>query len=157
MLSLFLPITFLVYFQYPSTVNPNILLSLPPGAVASAGKICMAIHTILAFLIIINPVSQDFEELVGIKKGTAVFRRHNRPSLFNRLLCVSEFGIGRLCTRTFVMVLVVLCGETIPKFSYMLDIIGGSMLPILSLVLPSIFYLRLTSDKLKAQFVDDQW
>ncbi|KAG1671441.1 Amino acid transporter AVT1D [Nymphon striatum] len=65
--------------------------------------------------------------------------------------------IWRMLTRTGMMILVLFVGVTVPRFSYLLDVIGGSTLPLLSLVLPSIFYLRLTSDKFMQDSSSEKW
>ncbi|KAG1671443.1 Amino acid transporter AVT1D [Nymphon striatum] len=68
-----------------------------------------------------------------------------------------SFSIWRMLTRTGMMILVLFVGVTVPRFSYLLDVIGGSTLPLLSLVLPSIFYLRLTSDKFMQDSSSEKW
>ncbi|KAG1651290.1 Amino acid transporter AVT1D [Nymphon striatum] len=136
LLGLCIPITTVVYFLFKGEVHENVLLSLEPGYIITIAKACMVIHTVLAFLIIINPVVQDFEEIINIPKS---------------------FSIWRMLTRTGMMILVLFVGVTVPRFSYLLDVIGGSTLPLLSLVLPSIFYLRLTSDKFMQDSSSEKW
>lgn len=65
-LILYLPIALSAYFIYGVKLTDNVIEVLSPSVFTELAKIFMAAHLILAFLIIINPVSQDLEEIFNV-------------------------------------------------------------------------------------------
>lgn len=54
---------------YGDRVADNIAVSLGRTVYVDVGNILMGIHLIFAFLILINPVCQDFEQAFDIPKS----------------------------------------------------------------------------------------
>lgn len=65
-LTLYLPVTVGGYLVYGEDVDPNLTFSLSKTWIVTVANISMAIHLILAFLIVINPVCQELEEIFNI-------------------------------------------------------------------------------------------
>ncbi|KAJ9600373.1 hypothetical protein L9F63_009343, partial [Diploptera punctata] len=121
-LMLYLPVAAAGYYVYGEAVNPNIVLSLPKSILAVIANILLAIHLVLAFLIIINPVCQELEEIANI------------PRYFNWKRCL---------VRTSMLCIMVFVGESVPKFGKILSLVGGSTVTLLTFVLPPYFYMKL--------------
>lgn len=68
-LALYLPVTAGGYFVYGDDVHPNIILSLSDSGLVTLANLCMAFHLIFAFLIVINPVCQELEEIFQVPHG----------------------------------------------------------------------------------------
>jgi vesicular inhibitory amino acid transporter len=54
------------YFVYGEAVDSNIVLSVKNTTFVMAANMLLAVHLILAFLIIINPVCQELEEIFQV-------------------------------------------------------------------------------------------
>lgn len=131
-LGLYLPIVIGGFIMYGNSVDPNILTSLshklPNGSeqngewLVTAANVLMGIHLVLAFLIVVNPVCQEVEELLSVP--------HN-------------FGWKRGLLRTGLVIGMVIVGETIPHFGKLLALVGGSTVTLLTFVLPPFFYMQL--------------
>lgn len=70
---LYFPVTAGGYFVYGEDVNSNISLSLTRTSLVTVANILMAIHLILAFLIVINPVCQELEEIFNVPHSKFLF------------------------------------------------------------------------------------
>lgn len=68
-LVLYFPISAGGYYVYGDDVTPNIALSVTKTSLVTMANILMAVHLILAFLIVINPVCQELEEIFHIPRG----------------------------------------------------------------------------------------
>ncbi|KAG1669459.1 hypothetical protein GQR58_017366 [Nymphon striatum] len=95
-----LPISFLTYKYVEFDVLPNIISSFRQGIVQDIAYFVLGIHTLLAFSILINPVCQDFEELLGISKSKSqnVYNWFSiiTIQLCNQLLCeIGYVGLQR--------------------------------------------------------------
>ncbi|XP_039287493.1 amino acid transporter AVT1A-like isoform X1 [Nilaparvata lugens] len=123
---LYLPVSFGGYFVYGDAVNSNILLSLQRGPFELVANILMAMHLLLAFFIVVNPVSQEIEEIFDI------------PHSFCWKRCI---------IRTLMVVAMIVVGETIPKFGMILALVGGSTITLTTFVLPSLLYMKLCDQK----------
>ncbi|EEB10155.1 vacuolar amino acid transporter, putative [Pediculus humanus corporis] len=121
-LGLYVPVTFGGYIVYGEMVTPNIILSLGHTSLVKMANILMAIHLVLAFLIVINPVCQELEEHFKIPM---------------------DFGIKRCLIRSGIMLTMVFVGETIPRFRKILALVGGSTITLLTFVFPALFYMLL--------------
>lgn len=121
-LLMYLPITYGGYFVYGESTQANIILSLKPSLLAVLANICMVAHLVLAFLILINPVAQEIENIFDVPH---------------------EFCILRCVVRTCMVLLMVVVGETIPQFSKIITLVGGSTVTLLTFVLPNLFYMKL--------------
>ncbi|BES98459.1 amino acid transporter [Nesidiocoris tenuis] len=121
-LVLYLPIAFASYFVFGDYTDPNIILSLGDGPNVICANVFMAVHLIMAFLIIVNPVCQDIENIFNVPH---------------------EFGIWRCVVRTVLVLLMVVVGESIPQFSKILALVGGSTITLLTFILPNYMYMAL--------------
>lgn len=72
-LGLYLPIAVGGYAVYGESVAPNVSASLSPTPVTLAGNILMVIHLVTAFIILVNPVCQEIEELYDVPRGFFFF------------------------------------------------------------------------------------
>lgn len=61
------------YFVYGEFVTANLILSLGHTSLVSISNVLMAIHLVFAFLIVINPVSQEIEEFFRVPHGEFEF------------------------------------------------------------------------------------
>lgn len=68
-----MPVTVGGYVVYGELVTPNVILSLGHSSLVRMANVLMAIHLVLAFLIVINPVCQELEEYFKIPTGNNDF------------------------------------------------------------------------------------
>lgn len=68
-----MPVVFGGYFFYGEDTKENILLTLPAGPMTTSANILVAVHLILAFLILANPISQGLEEILNVPQGNILF------------------------------------------------------------------------------------
>ncbi|XP_045474217.1 amino acid transporter AVT1J-like [Harmonia axyridis] len=127
---LYFPIAIGGYLIFGDQVADNIAVSLGKSLYVEIGNILMGIHLIFAFLILINPVCQDLEHAFNI------------PKKFNWKRCV---------TRTMIILVLIFVGETIPKFSKILSLVGGSTVAMLTFIFPPYLYMKLCDQ------VSDEW
>ncbi len=66
---LYLPISIAGYAVYGSTVSTDILTAVNDGPIKTAIMALFAIHLFLAFLILMNPVAQEFEDFIDIPQS----------------------------------------------------------------------------------------
>lgn len=57
------------YAVYGESVGPNFATSLSPTPLSLVGHVLMSVHLVSAFVILINPVSQELEELYKVSAG----------------------------------------------------------------------------------------
>ncbi|XP_026314601.1 amino acid transporter AVT1B-like [Hyposmocoma kahamanoa] len=121
-LGLYLPIAIGGYAVYGESVAPNVSASLSPTPVTLAGNILMVIHLVSAFIILVNPVCQEIEELYDVPRDSIAWRMGVRGCIMAGILFI---------------------GESVPRFYTILALIGGSTVALLTFVLPSYCYLKL--------------
>uniref|UniRef100_T1HU60 Aa_trans domain-containing protein n=1 Tax=Rhodnius prolixus TaxID=13249 RepID=T1HU60_RHOPR len=121
-LLLYLPLTVSGYIVYGDRMNANIILSLGRSIFVVLANISMASHLILAFLIVVNPVCQELENIFDIPH---------------------EFCVLRCVIRTCMVLVMVIIGESMPHFDKLLALVGGSTVSLLTFVLPNLFYMKL--------------
>uniref|UniRef100_A0A8R1ECZ3 Aa_trans domain-containing protein n=1 Tax=Caenorhabditis japonica TaxID=281687 RepID=A0A8R1ECZ3_CAEJA len=93
-------------------------------------NLLITLHVALALTIIFNPLNQEFEECLNLSH---------------------DFGWQRIISRAFVMISVVFVAESVPNFGVLLDLVGGSTVTLMALVLPIVFNLSLTTIKKKRE------
>ncbi|KAF8782323.1 uncharacterized protein LOC129963903 [Argiope bruennichi] len=118
----YLPVIITGYAVLGSAVPVNILMAIDEGYFKSFIEACLALHIFLAFLLAINPVAQEIEEVFKAK---------------------SNFNYKRCLIRTAIVATILIVAYTIPHFDKILNLIGGSTMTLLSFVLPPLFYLLL--------------
>ncbi|XP_072165257.1 uncharacterized protein [Diadema setosum] len=128
--------TFLMYFpvaaagyfvfgdRFIELNTDNILHVISKGAINTIVTVMIMVHLVLSFVISINPLFQELEEVLGIPLN---------------------FNWKRVVSRTVVLLLVLFTGETIPHFGTILSLVGGSTVTCLTCVFPPLFYLRLNT------------
>ncbi|XP_065161540.1 uncharacterized protein [Atheta coriaria] len=121
-LVLYLPLTIGGFFVYGEAVTPNFAMILSKTSLVTIANVLMAVHLILAFLIVINPVSQELEEIFKV------------PRYYHWKRCL---------LRTMMILAMVVIGETVPSFRKILALVGGSTITLLTFVFPPFFYMRL--------------
>lgn len=123
---LYIPVAACGYILFGSNLKDNILDSLTKGPDMIVVEVLLASHLLFAFIIIINPFCQEFEQLLKVP---------------------NEFGWRRCLLRTSVMILIVFVGESVPHFGKILNLVGGSTITLLTFVFPPLFYMRLVDMK----------
>lgn len=68
-----------------------------------------------------------------------------------------EYSIKRCVLRTFMIILMIFIGETIPEFGKILSLVGGSTVTLLTFVFPCFFYLKLCSQNDSTQPSIEWW
>lgn len=63
---MYLPVTITGYLTYGSNVAGNVVQSLPNGPLRVIAELLILLHIMCAFVINLNPFSQDMEELFNI-------------------------------------------------------------------------------------------
>ena len=64
-----MPVATAGFIVYGTNVDGNILQSIPDGALKVAAEVLITCHVMFAFVIILNPFSQDMEELFNIPRS----------------------------------------------------------------------------------------
>ncbi|CAI2351813.1 unnamed protein product [Caenorhabditis sp. 36 PRJEB53466] len=131
----YLPVSMSGYFVYGSSLTDSIIPSIQNINIQTTVNLLITLHVALALTIIFNPLNQEFEECLNLS--------HN-------------FGWQRIFSRAFVMVSVVFVAESIPNFGVLLDLVGGSTVTLMALVLPILFNFSLTTIKKKRENKEDE-
>ncbi|GFN75569.1 amino acid transporter antl1-like isoform x1 [Plakobranchus ocellatus] len=126
LLLMYLPVAISGYIAYGVNASDNILENLSSGPMHYLVDVLITLHLFFGFVIVLNPVCQEVEEIVGIPP---------------------HFTFKRILSRTAIMLLVLFIAESIPHFGAILSLIGGSTTTLLAYILPPIFYLKLCSMK----------
>ncbi|MCP9262204.1 Lysine histidine transporter 1 [Dirofilaria immitis] len=100
---------------YGNSLHDSVISSVQTGWIRQCANLLIAVHCTLTFIIVINPLNQEMENLV------------NAPH---------HFGWHRVVIRTIVILAVLFVAETIPKFGPVLNVIGGSTVGLTSALLP---------------------
>lgn len=125
-LALYLPITLGGYFVYGEDVTPNVAMTMTKTPLVFVANVLMAIHLLLAFLIVINPVCQELEENYQLPR---------------------HFNWKRVVLRSLLVVFMIIIGESIPQFGKILSLVGGSSITLLTFVFPTYFYMKLSDQE----------
>lgn len=118
----YVPVSALAYVMYGSDISTNVLQNLPRGWLRVIAEASIAVNLLCTFLLCLNPVAQDVEEML------------NLPHEFNWKRCVN---------RTIIMAIMLFVGETLPHFGVLLGFVGGTSISFLTYVAPPLFYMRL--------------
>ncbi|XP_038216230.1 amino acid transporter AVT1D-like [Zerene cesonia] len=121
-LALYLPIAVAGYAVYGEAVAPNVAASLSATPLSLVGNVLMAVHLLAAFIILVNPVCQEMEELYSVPMDSVGYRTLVRLSIIAGILFI---------------------GESIPRFYTILALVGGTTIALLTFTLPSYCYLSL--------------
>lgn len=119
---LYFPMPVLAYFVYGHTVHGTIDLNLSSKWVRDAIMVLITGHILFAFFIVMSPVTQDLERVVGIPL---------------------HFTWKRVCTRTFMLSFATFLALSLPDFNVLLEIVGGTTIAATAFLCPGPFYLML--------------
>ena len=70
---MYLPVAIAGYNVYGGGVAPNVLLTISPGPMLYAVEILLTCHLFCGFIIVINPVCQELEELLKTPKSEVMY------------------------------------------------------------------------------------
>lgn len=125
LLLLYMPITIVGYAVYGSSVPSNILFTVENNYLRMFIEASLAVHILLAFLLVLNPVAQEAEEVLKIE---------------------ARFNYKRCLVRSLLVFIVLLIAYTIPHFDKIMNLIGGSTMTLLTFIFPPLFYICLNYD-----------
>lgn len=121
---MYFPVSAAGYFVYGENNKDSILSVVSDSWLRTIALILITVHLVMGFIIVINPFSQEVEDLLQIDK---------------------KFNWKRVINRTVVVASILFVAESIPQFGVILGLIGGSTVTFLTFVFPSLFYLKLCS------------
>lgn len=124
MAAMYIPVAVAGYFVYGQDVKENILLTVSSGAPLIIVEFLITGHLVCSFIIVVNPVCQEVEDIIGVAR---------------------HFSIQRVLSRTVVCLLILFVAESVPHFGAVLSLVGGSALTLLAFIAPPVFYLKLAS------------
>ncbi|CAI5448550.1 unnamed protein product [Caenorhabditis angaria] len=133
--SFYLPVSLSGYFVYGSSLTDTIIPSLQNIAIQTTVNLLITLHVALALTIVFNPLNQEFEELLNLSH---------------------DFGWQRVFSRASMMLSVVFVAASIPNFGVLLDLVGGSTVTLMALVLPILFNFSLTTIRKKREEKKDE-
>lgn len=119
---IYMPCSIATYVVYGETIEANILSSVASGPATTIVSVLMTAHLLFGIVIVINPVSQQLEHVLNIPE---------------------TFTWKRILSRTLTMLAVLFVVESVPHFSSILSLVGGSTISILAFICPPLFYLKL--------------
>lgn len=122
MTMMYLPVALVGFLVYGANLKDNVLNTITPGPLLYVVQILITCHLFCSFVIVLNPVVQEVEELFKMPK---------------------EFSWKRIISRSIVVGLVLFTAESIPRFGTILSLIGGSSMVLLICVFPPLFFLKL--------------
>ncbi|XP_054155610.1 uncharacterized protein LOC128954069 [Oppia nitens] len=122
LLLLYIPVSGGGYGVFGDQTAENIVQNLPQSALTTVIDCFFLVHCYTAFLIIVNPVLLELEDMLKI------------PKIFNWKRCVF---------RTALMAAMIFTGLSVPSFGPILDLLGGTTITLMAFVLPPAFYLKL--------------
>ena len=72
---MYVPVAAAGYVVYGSAIKSNVTQSLSVGALRYSVEILITVHLVMAFVIVINPLCQELEELMKIplSKSSLIF------------------------------------------------------------------------------------
>lgn len=104
-------------------MTPNVLKALPDNWISYTVNFLITFHLLMAFIIIINPVAQGIEGLLGVP---------------------DKLSWERVIVRTVLAGSAMFLGLTIPHFSVILSLLGGSTIALTNFIFPPLYYYRLS-------------
>ncbi|UMM27589.1 hypothetical protein L5515_010823 [Caenorhabditis briggsae] len=131
----YLPVSMSGYFVYGSSLTDSIIPSIQNINIQTTVNLLISLHVSLALTITFNPLNQEFEEVLNMSH---------------------DFGWQRIVSRALVMISVVFVAESVPNFGVLLDLVGGSTITLMALVLPILFNLSLTTIRKKRENKEEE-
>ncbi|GAB6028100.1 hypothetical protein CHUAL_002320 [Chamberlinius hualienensis] len=121
-LLVYFPVAVTGYFVYGYLLTPNVAQSIENRGMRVSVQSLIIFHLMCALVLTANPAFQVMEDILKIKPG---------------------FSVIKTGFRTFVVLGILFIGETVPKFSVILDLLGGAINPFLCFIFPIVCYVKL--------------
>ncbi|CAI4221793.1 unnamed protein product [Auanema sp. JU1783] len=118
------------YFVYGNSMRDTIVPSLQVTWMSQAVNIMITLHVLPTIIIIFSPIAQQFEDWTRVPH---------------------DFSYKRVLARSFILCMVVFVGLSIPDFGVFLDLVGATTMSLMSMILPSIFFLYLKASQIKRE------
>ncbi|XP_045159616.2 uncharacterized protein LOC123525011 [Mercenaria mercenaria] len=121
-LFMYMPSSAAAYAVYGKQVQSNVINTIPSGVTSTIVSLLMTAHLLFGIVIVVNPVSQEIEHFFNIPE---------------------HFTWKRVLARTLTMIAALFVVASVPHFSSILSLVGGSTISILAFICPCLFYLKL--------------
>ncbi|OWF37632.1 Lysine histidine transporter 1 [Mizuhopecten yessoensis] len=128
-LLMYLPVTSVGYFVYGVDLQHNVMSNLPTGPLSYIVMVLVTIHLLLAFIIILSPTIQEVELTLNVPM---------------------EFTWKRCVVRLLIVACILFIAETIPKFSTLLSLMGGSSFTMTDFICPILLHMKMC--KMKTEY-----
>ncbi|VDL70042.1 unnamed protein product [Nippostrongylus brasiliensis] len=116
------------YSVYGASVGEAVIPSVQLQWVQQTVNLMIALHVITTIVIVVSPITQQIEEI---------------------LKTPHHFGWQRFLVRTSLFWFIIFVALSVPNFGPLLDLIGASTMTMMTMILPSVFYLYLNASYLK--------
>ncbi|KHJ89785.1 hypothetical protein OESDEN_10381 [Oesophagostomum dentatum] len=100
---LYMPLSIFGYVVYGAALESSVIYSVQTSFLQLGANLMIAVHCIMTLVIVINPLNQEVEHYLKISHG---------------------FGVGRVLTRTTVLLLVLFVALSVPDFSPVMNLVG---------------------------------
>uniref|UniRef100_A0A1I7XE62 Aa_trans domain-containing protein n=1 Tax=Heterorhabditis bacteriophora TaxID=37862 RepID=A0A1I7XE62_HETBA len=121
-LCVYLIVSITAFTVYGNSMADTVIPSLQINWLSQTVNIMITLHVLPTIVIVFSPLAQQFEEWVSVPQ---------------------HFGWKRIVTRSLILFACVFTAESVPHFGVFLDLVGGSTITLMTMLLPSIFYLFL--------------
>ncbi|VDK52214.1 unnamed protein product [Gongylonema pulchrum] len=123
---LYMPLSIYGYLTYGSSMQSSVIDSVQTPMIRHAANLAIAVHCILALIIMANPLNQQAEHFF------------NAPH---------SFGMHRVLIRSGVLGTMLFCALSIPDFGPFMNLVGALTNPPTCVVLPALTNLYLNAMK----------
>ncbi|WKX89429.1 hypothetical protein Q1695_008803 [Nippostrongylus brasiliensis] len=119
------------YEVYGNSMRNTVIPSLQISWLSQLVNVMITVHVLPTVVIVFSPLAQQVEDWSGVPS------RH--------------FGLQRFAIRSLILFGIIFTAESIPHFGVFLDLVGGSTITLMTMLLPSVFYLFLFASHKKRQ------
>ncbi|EYB93039.1 hypothetical protein Y032_0187g1132 [Ancylostoma ceylanicum] len=128
-LIVYLVVSITGYSVYGASMRNTVIPSLQITWLSQLVNLMITVHVLPTIIIVFCPLAQQVEEWTGVPS------RH--------------FGFRRFATRSLLLFGCIFTAESIPHFGVFLDLVGGSTITLMTMLMPSVFYLFLFASEKK--------
>lgn len=120
----FIPLSTISYYIHGDELaqKENLFDVIPIGADRTIALILITLHVVSGFIIFGNPLFQEIEEIIGVRK---------------------DFSLQRIAVRTSLVICMWFVAATIPSFASILSLMGGTTLMAIAVFYPILCYWKL--------------